>query len=112
LVSGTGGRGLNTALRTDLAEAAVNVLTDDDHLGRDYDLTGPLWTYPQLATALSEATGRPVVHRDRAQPTPGPMGFLESLARAGALERQTDDLRRLLGRPPATLRDAVAAALA
>lgn len=112
VADGTGGRGLNTALRADLAAAAANALTDDGHLGQAYDLTGQLWTYPQLATALSEATGRPVVHRDRAEPTPGPMGFLESLARAGALERQTDDLRRLLGRPPATLQDAVAAVLA
>ncbi|MEV0718148.1 NAD(P)H-binding protein [Asanoa sp. NPDC050611] len=110
LADGTGGRGLNTALRADLAAAAANALTDDKHLGQAYDLTGPLWTYPQLAEVLSET--RPVEHRDRVEPTPGPMGFLEQLARAGALERQTDDLRRLLGRPPATLRAAVEAALA
>ncbi|GAA2229996.1 hypothetical protein GCM10010413_28950 [Promicromonospora sukumoe] len=40
------------------------------------------------------------------------MGFLMGLARAGALERQTDDLHHLLGRPPTSLRQAVAAALA
>ncbi|MEU8169434.1 hypothetical protein AB0B97_23380 [Micromonospora sp. NPDC049004] len=39
------------------------------------------------------------------------MGFLMGLARSGALERQTEDLARLLGRPPATLRQAVAGAL-
>ncbi|GAA1891623.1 NAD(P)H-binding protein [Asanoa iriomotensis] len=107
----TGGRGLNTALRADLAAAAANALTDDTHLGQAYDLTGPLWTYPRLAAELSEVTGRPVVHRDVTAPAPGPMGFLLGLARAGALERQTDDLHRVLGRPPATLRQAVERAL-
>ncbi|MDG4827396.1 NAD(P)H-binding protein [Asanoa sp. WMMD1127] len=109
LVSATGGRGLNTALRADLAAAAATVLTDDAHLGRAYDLTGPVWTYPQLAEALTALTGRPVEHRDAA--VTGPMGFLMSLARAGALERQTDDLRTLLGRPPTPLRDVVAQAI-
>ncbi|BCJ68202.1 NAD(P)H-binding protein [Polymorphospora rubra] len=111
LVSGTGGRGLNTALRTDLAEAAVNVLTDDDHLGRGYDLTGPLWTYPQLARELGDVTGTKVEYHEDAGAATGPMAFLEGLARAGALERQTDDLRRVLGRPPTSLRRAVQDAL-
>ncbi|MBA8807227.1 NAD(P)H-binding protein [Promicromonospora sukumoe] len=110
LVSATGGRGLNTASRADLAAAAAAVLTDDGHAGRSYDLTGPLWTYPQLAEELARATGRPVAHQ--AGDVPGPMGFLMGLARAGALERQTDDLHHLLGRPPTSLRQAVAAALA
>ncbi|MEO3746222.1 NAD(P)H-binding protein [Plantactinospora sp. B5E13] len=111
LVGGTGGRGLNTALRTDLAEAAVNVLTDDTYLGRGYDLTGPLWTYPQLAETLTEVTGSPVEHREAAEGIPGPLGFLMGLARSGMLERQTDDLHRLLGRPPRSLRQAVEYAL-
>ncbi|WP_444543562.1 NAD(P)H-binding protein [Micromonospora okii] len=102
LTDGTGGRGLNTALRADLAEAAANALTDEAHLGHGYDLTGPLWTYPQLAEALGEVTGRRV--ELEAGETPGPLGFLVGLARAGALERQTDDLCRLLGREPTSLR--------
>ncbi|MFK3981586.1 NAD(P)H-binding protein [Micromonospora sp. NPDC050397] len=111
LTSGTGGRGLNTALRADLAEAAANVLTDDSHLGRGYDLTGPLWTYPQLAEALSEVGGRPVGYREETGEVPGPIGFLMGLARSGALERQTDDLHRVLGRPPTPLIEAVSRAL-
>ncbi|MFI6266640.1 NAD(P)H-binding protein [Micromonospora sp. NPDC051006] len=111
LTSGTGGRGLNTALRADLAAAAANVLTDDAHLGHGYDLTGPLWTYPELAEVLSETTGKKVDHHEATDETPGPMGFLMGLAWSGALERQTDDLRRLPGRPPASLRHAVANAL-
>jgi NAD(P)H dehydrogenase (quinone) len=110
LVSGTGGRGLNTALRADLAAAAATVLTDDTHLGRGYDLTGPLWTYPQLAATLTAVTGTRVEHLDGT--VDPPIGFLMDIAKAGMLERQTTDLQALLGRPPTTLRDAVAAAFA
>ncbi|MEV4510197.1 NAD(P)H-binding protein [Dactylosporangium sp. NPDC049525] len=109
LVSGTGGRGLNTALRSDLAAAAATVLTDDAHLGHGYDLTGALWTYPQLAATLTEVTGRPVEHVDGTVETP--IGFLMNLAKAGLLERQTTDLERLLGRPPTSLRQTVTEAL-
>lgn len=111
LRSAAGEGGLNTALRADLAAAAANALTNDEHLGRAYDLTGPLWSYPRLAEVLSAVTGRPVEFRDDPGGAPGAMGFLLHLARAGALERQTDDLRRLLGRPPAGLRRAVELAL-
>jgi NAD(P)H dehydrogenase (quinone) len=110
LASGTDGRGLNTAPRSDLAAAAANVLTDDAHLGHGYDLTGPLWTYPQLAATLTELTSRTVEHVDAA--VAPPMGFLMDLAKAGLLERQTTDLARVLSHPPTTLRQAVTAALA
>ncbi|WP_067709665.1 NAD(P)H-binding protein [Nocardia yamanashiensis] len=92
VLSGTGGKGLNTAFRTDLAQAAATVLLEDGHLGRAYDLTGPLWTFPQLAAAL----GLPY----REQTPPGPMGWLHSLVRSGEFERQTSDLEDLLGRRP------------
>ncbi|MFC5002106.1 NAD(P)H-binding protein [Dactylosporangium cerinum] len=110
LTSSTGGRGLNTATRADLAAAAANVLTDDAHLGHGYDLTGPLWTYPQLAAELTSVSGRTVTSVDA--PVDTPLGFLMNLAKAGLLERQTTDLELVLGRPPTTLRQAVTAALA
>ncbi|MFF1463733.1 NAD(P)H-binding protein [Streptomyces sp. NPDC058330] len=111
LADGTGGRGINTAFRTDLAEAAARVLTEDQHLGRAYDFTGTLWTYPQLARALSRVSGTPVVHRARREPVPGPQGWLEQQVRHGALERQTGDLHHVLGRPPTTLEQAVTTVL-
>ncbi|MEW2492419.1 NAD(P)H-binding protein [Streptomyces nodosus] len=109
LTDGTGGRGLNTASRDDLAEAAARVLTEDHHVSRAYDFTGPLWTYPQLAEALTRVTGTPVVLRERPDRLPDAQGWLEEQVRAGALERQTDDLQRVLGRPATTLEEAVAA---
>ncbi|WP_208870673.1 NAD(P)H-binding protein [Streptomyces aquilus] len=111
LASGTGGRGINTVFRSELAEAAARVLTEDCHLGRAYDFTGNLWTYGQLAHTLSRISGRPVVHRDRRGRAPGAQGWLEEQVRAGALERQTDDLQHVLGHPVATLDQAVTAIL-
>ncbi|USX55562.1 NAD(P)H-binding protein [Lentzea sp. HUAS12] len=49
LTGSAGGRGLNTASRTDLADAAAEVLLDGEHLGRAFDLTGPLWTHSGVA---------------------------------------------------------------
>ncbi|MGW5774413.1 NAD(P)H-binding protein [Streptomyces longwoodensis] len=112
LADGTGGHGINTALRRDLAEAAARVLTEDGHLGRAYDFTGGLWTYEDLADALSRLSGRPVVRRARTDRAPGAQGWLEDQVRSGALEQQTDDLPRVLGRPATALDEAVAAVLA
>ncbi|GHA70043.1 MULTISPECIES: NAD(P)H-binding protein [Streptomyces] len=104
----TGGRGINTASRSDLAEAAARVLTEDGHLGRAYDFTGILWTYLQLAQVLTRVCGTTVLHRVRDSPTPGAQGWLENQVRRGVLERQTDDLHRVLGHLPTTLDQAVA----
>ncbi|MEU3297839.1 hypothetical protein ABZ722_36710 [Streptomyces longwoodensis] len=108
----TGGRGINTASRADLAEAAARVLTEDGHLGRAYDFTGTLWSYPQLARVLTRVSGTPVLHQVRDSLTPGALGWLEAQVRGGVLERQTDDLHNVLGHPPTTLDQAVAEVLA
>lgn len=97
ITGSTGGRGLNTAFRSDLAEAAANVLTDEGHLGRAYDFTGPLWTHPEVA----EAAG--VRYREVPDDGPGPMSWISAQVRAGALELQTPDLERVLGRPARTV---------
>ncbi|MFJ3667099.1 NAD(P)H-binding protein [Streptomyces sp. NPDC090106] len=107
LWDGTDGRGINTASRADLAEAAARVLTEDGHLGRSYDFTGTLWTYPELAEVLTQLYGEPVRIRQRAEPAAGIQGWLELQIRSGALERRTEDLGRVLGRAPTALRQAV-----
>ncbi|GAA3107290.1 NAD(P)H-binding protein [Streptosporangium carneum] len=97
LAGSTGGRGLNTAFRSDLAEAAANVLTGDGHLGRAYDFTGPLWSHPEAARALG------VTYREVPDSGSGVMSWLNAQVRAGALERQSADLERVLGRPAETV---------
>lgn len=109
LTGSTGDRGFNTALRADLAEAAAIVLTTPGHR-QAYDFTGSRWTYPELAAALSEVSGRPVTYRDT-DTDEGPMMFFGPAIRAGGFEVQTPDLERVLGRPPTGLRQVVAGVL-
>jgi NAD(P)H dehydrogenase (quinone) len=113
LTSSTGGRGLNTATRTDLAEAAALVLAAGEHSGRAYDFTGRIWTYPQLATELSTVSHRTVTYREVDQDD----GIVALLGlgpaiRSGGFERQTSDLEQILGRPATSLHAAVETALA
>lgn len=110
LTSSTGGRGMNTAFRTDLADAAATVLTSGDHAGRGYNFTGPLWAYPQLAAVLGEISGRSVSYREL-DADQGVMEMIGPVIRAGGFEVQTEDLQRILGRPATSLEDAVAAVL-
>ncbi|MFD9698266.1 NAD(P)H-binding protein [Lentzea sp. NPDC059081] len=97
LTASAGGRGLNTAFRADLADAAAEVLLDDRHLGQAYDLTGPLWTHREIAESLG------VTYREVADDGPSPVRWLHAQIRAGALERQTPDLAQVLGRAPRTM---------
>ncbi|MFZ1410282.1 MAG: NAD(P)H-binding protein [Micropruina sp.] len=112
LTSNTRGRGLNTASRADLAEAAAIILTNADHRADAYNFTGLLWTYPELAGALSEVSGRPVAYRevDHDEGAIAYMG-IGAFVQAGGFEVQTPDLETVLGHPSASLHDAVAAAL-
>ncbi len=106
LTSNTNGHGMNTATHADLAEAAAVVLTEGDPTA-SYDFTGALWTYPELATALSDISGRAVRYRE----VDGDEEFMTVIGpaiRSGAFELQSGDLERGLGRPATSLRDVVA----
>ncbi|MFF9911015.1 NmrA family NAD(P)-binding protein [Streptomyces sp. NPDC013457] len=102
----------------DIAAVAVRALTDEQAPNADLILTGPeTLSYDDVAGAISEVTGRPVVHRrltsdqlrDR-WAAEIPLEFATMLAgmdRAiadGAEDRTSDTVRRLTGRPPGTLR--------
>ncbi|WDO10608.1 NAD(P)H-binding protein [Streptomyces murinus] len=102
----------------DIAAVAVRALTDERAPDTDLVLTGPeALSYDDIATTLTEVTGRPVTHRrlsyeqmrDRLA-TQLPMEFAAILAgmdRAiaeGAEDRTTDTVQRLTGRPPRTFR--------
>ncbi|MFI5615397.1 NAD(P)H-binding protein [Amycolatopsis sp. NPDC051903] len=102
----------------DIAAVAVHALTDEHAPNTDLVLTGPeALSYDDVATILTEVTGRPVVHRklsyeqlrDRLTALV-PVEFaaiLAGLDRAiaeGAEDRLTDTVQRLIGRPARTLR--------
>ncbi len=101
--------------RADLARASAAACLDDAHAGRTYELTGPhALSMPELAAALSAATGRPI----RFDPveesefaeicrTDGVPEFeaavLTSMYRAvdnGEFAQISEDIRILTGTPP------------
>ncbi|MCU1643843.1 MAG: NAD(P)-dependent oxidoreductase [Nocardia sp.] len=102
----------------DIAAVAVHALTDQQAPNTDLVLTGPeALSYDEVASIVTEVTGRPVVHRglsyeqlrDRLTAVV-PVEFAVMLAgmdRAiaeGAEDRVTDTVQRLTGRPARALR--------
>ncbi|MFJ8039473.1 NAD(P)H-binding protein [Kitasatospora sp. NPDC096147] len=102
----------------DIAAVAVRALTDRTVPGTDLVLTGPrALGYDEVATILSEVTGRPVAHRKLtvdqlrerwAAEIPDEFATLlaeldRSIA-AGAEDRTTDTVRRVTGRDPGSFR--------
>ncbi|GAA3385482.1 SDR family oxidoreductase [Cryptosporangium minutisporangium] len=128
VVLGSAGDGrVSAATRADLAAAAAAVLVDPAPVaGTIYELGGDeAFTMSELAAEISRQSGTPVVYRDLpeaeyAQTLVGfgvPAPFAEVLADSdrglsvGDLFIDSGDLRRLIGRPPTSLADAVTAAL-
>ena len=124
VVLGSAGEGrVSAAARADYAEAAAAVLlADDDQAGRAYELGGDdAFSMPELAHAVAEAAGRPVVYRDLPVEEYAQVltqaGLSDAYAailadcdlgvRDGALYVESGDLSRLIGRPTASLQDAV-----
>jgi NAD(P)H dehydrogenase (quinone) len=108
--SSSRGRGMNTATRADLAEAAAVVLASQDQAGKSYNFTGPLWTFPELAQVLSDIAGRTINYRE-VDADEGVMTMIGGPVRAGMFQYQTEDLERVLGHPATGLRAAVSRAL-
>jgi NAD(P)H dehydrogenase (quinone) len=96
-------RSVNSATRADLAEAAAVVLTSEGHERKAYELTGPPWTYAQLAAFLTRLTGVPIEVREVPPEELGGMAFLFTLIAQGFFERDTPHLAQLLGRRPIDL---------
>ncbi|MBP1157221.1 MULTISPECIES: SDR family oxidoreductase [unclassified Paenibacillus] len=64
IVTNTGTGKLNTATRSDLALAAAAVLTGEGHENKTYNLvSGQTWTYDELASIVSEVSGKQIVHK-------------------------------------------------
>jgi NAD(P)H dehydrogenase (quinone) len=127
-VLGAAGDGrVSAATRADFAEAAAAVVIGDDQAGRVYELGGDdAFSLAELAQAVSDATGRPVVYRDLPEEeltkTLVAVGLPEAYAAViadsdvglsrGELLVTTGDLSRLIGRPTTSMPDAVRAAAA
>ncbi|WP_141208909.1 SDR family oxidoreductase [Streptomyces griseorubiginosus] len=126
-VAGAAGEGrISAASRADYAQAAAVVLTSEGHTGAVYELGGDAsFTLTELAAAISAAARKQVTYADlpetdfaRALAAAGlPAELAEVLADAdrgmarGEMYTDSGDLRRLIGRPPVTLAEALAAAL-
>ncbi|HMG42908.1 MAG TPA: NAD(P)H-binding protein [Acidimicrobiales bacterium] len=49
----------------DIAEVAAAVLTEDGHIGQDYELTGPrLLTFAEAVGTIADAAGRPITYTE------------------------------------------------
>ena len=104
----------------DIADVVVAALTDDAHVGRLYEVTGPrLMTFGDVAAAISAATGRDVRYRPvssaefaaglRAEGLPDELvdGLTDLFAEVldGRSSSLADGVQRALGRPPRDFAD-------
>ncbi|MGV1009188.1 MAG: SDR family oxidoreductase [Dermatophilaceae bacterium] len=127
VMRGPAGDGRVSAVaRADVARVALAVLRDPGaHAAGCYDLTGPeAITMAEACAVIAEATGRPArfenetleqAYRSRARWDPQPwqadawVSTYSSIA-SGDLAAVTDDVERLTGRPPLSLRKVLEAA--
>lgn len=108
----------------DIAAVAFEALVNPDaHAGRKYFLTGgEAVGYADLATALSEVTGKTVTYqpismseaRSRMQATGASPDMIEAMLAIAAYQKAggptaivSDKVERILGRPPRSIRDFV-----
>ena len=107
----------------DIAEVAAGVLTEpDQHSGEAHDLTGSeALDYHQVAEVMSYGLGRQIRYTApsyaryarRMRQEGHPWGFvaitsaLFTVVRLGLADRVTDDVKKLLGRPPRSLQSFV-----
>ena len=117
--------------RDDCVATAVGVLTQEGHANKAYDVTGPeLWTLPDAMALVSEMAGKPIkveivddegmfayfdslgVARKASDVVPdgpipwaseGMVTFGQSI-REGFMDVESDDVERITGRTPRTLR--------
>lgn len=104
----------------DIAAVAAEVLVEPGHERQAYDVTGPdALTYHEVARILSDVLDREIsydepslmefVRHSRRQGRDWPfvivMAGIYTTARLGLAGRVTDDVERLLGRPPRSVRE-------
>ncbi|TFC05151.1 SDR family oxidoreductase [Cryobacterium adonitolivorans] len=123
-LTSTGAGRVASASRSDYAEAAAVVLTTPGHENAIYELAGDIaWTGSDMAVALTEVVGRPVVFTPvspeehtailtGAGLDGGTVGFVVALdgnTRDGLLAGGSSDLATLIGHPTTPLLDGLRA---
>lgn len=108
------------AFRREIAEATANVLINNDHINKIYEITGgEFYSYQSLADELSSLSGKEVKYTNANEIT-----YINSLKEAGVnkhyieilsgfaadiknhqYEVQSKDLAMLLGRKPTSVRE-------
>jgi NAD(P)H dehydrogenase (quinone) len=118
-----GGEGeIPFALRTEMGEAAANVLLQSNHLNKTYVLTGSeLSTFGDIADIISQLSGKPVryinpevtVFEEKLRGAGTPEAGIAALSgfvadmRNGQYAMLSDDFELLLGRKPLSLKDSL-----
>ncbi|WP_309868525.1 SDR family oxidoreductase [Desmospora profundinema] len=112
IINNTGNGRVNSVSRSDLALASAAVLTGKGHENQTYNLvSNQPWSFAELAQALSEISGKPVVHqavsfedgKDFLMKTglPEPVALLFSSIYSqisyGETSKTSDDLEKLIG---------------
>ena len=126
-VIGTAAEGrISGATRADLAEAGAAVLVGEGHAGQVYELgADDAFTLAELAEAITQASGTQVAYHDMpaddfraallGAEVPAPFAdVLVNTAeggRTGALQTDSGDLSRLLGRPATSMAEAIRSAV-
>lgn len=124
VIAGPAGDGRVAAVAiADVARVAADVLAaPEGHEGRVYELTGPeALTLDEMADAITRATGRPTRYREETleEAYVSRSGYgappwqvdawvsTYTAIRDGELERVTDDVEQVTGRPPLTVEQAL-----
>jgi NAD(P)H dehydrogenase (quinone) len=126
-VIGSAGDGrISSAARIDFADAAIEVLMNDAHVGATYELAGDnSYTLTDLALEISRQTGKAIEYRNLPASAYAaaltqfgiPEGFAQAIASwdvaasAGALFDESRQLSRLIGRATTPLEVSVRQAL-
>ena len=119
-VTSAGNGKVGWVLRSELAEATANILATDGHENKVYELGGENLTQEEFVAALNEVTGKDiqVISIDDAafkdmlkgnvpDPAIDMMIMVQASIREGKLENHDSDLETLLGRKPATVKEAL-----
>ena len=128
LIGSAGDAEVSWASRQDFADAAVAVMTGAGHEGETYELAGDkAYTLTDLAREAERQIGKPVAYTNLSEADfaatlekaglPKPMALMAAEVEArgvstGVLKDGSGNLSRLIGRPTASIQDAVSEALA